>query len=280
MRNTANGTALLSTALDYRPRIIARRDTIESSRRLPEDLAHDLAQAGFFRIFLPAAYGGLDLTPMDGIAVIEELAKADASVAWCVWNGNTHWTAAQLSAEAARAIHDDPTSSRPHTRPLWSRHVVDVGFRLTGRCPGQRLRAREVDGPCRWCMTEASRVLHRPGVRNPLHASAPSSNVGPILDCLEQVESLAAPSSRNDLGGRGPDEGFGVSSCGGRDSRWIACFESATLLKISAPDALGRDLGEEAPTRLSQDALVGVKCSLKRRCLASHAFTSCVLWVP
>ena len=121
MRNTANGTALLSTALDYRPRIIARRDTIESSRRLPEDLAHDLAQAGFFRIFLPAAYGGLDLTPMDGIAVIEELAKADASVAWCVWNGNTHWTAAQLSAEAARAIYDDPdVITANSTRPLWS----------------------------------------------------------------------------------------------------------------------------------------------------------------
>jgi indole-3-acetate monooxygenase len=134
MRNTANGTALLSTALDHRPRIIARREIIESSRRLPEDLAHDLAVAGFFRIFLPAAYGGLDLTPMDGIAVIEELAKADASVAWCVWNGNTHWTAAQLSAEAARAIHDDPdVITANSTRPSGQAHVVDGGFRLTGR---------------------------------------------------------------------------------------------------------------------------------------------------
>src|SRR4029453_18459968 len=99
MRNTANGTALLSTALDYRPRIIARRDTIESSRRLPE-----------------------------------ELAKADASVAWCVWNGNTHWTAAQLSAEAARAIHDDPdVITANSTRPSGQAHVVEGGFRLTGR---------------------------------------------------------------------------------------------------------------------------------------------------
>src|SRR5436190_21188220 len=134
MRNTANGTALLSTALDYRPRIIARRDIIESSRRLPEDLAHDLAQAGFFRIFLPAAYGGLDLTPMDGIAVIEELAKADASVAWCVWNGNTHWTAAQLSAEAARAIHADPdVITANSTRASGQAHIVPEGFRVSGR---------------------------------------------------------------------------------------------------------------------------------------------------
>ena len=71
---------------------------------------------------------------MDGIAVIEELAKADASVAWCVWNGNTHWTAAQLSAEAARAIHDDPdVITANSTRPSGQAHVVDGGFRLTGR---------------------------------------------------------------------------------------------------------------------------------------------------
>ena len=91
------GAALLGAARDFRARIVSQRDSIEASRRLPEDLARDLARAGFFRIFLPAAYGGLDLTPMDGAAVFEELAKADASVAWCVWNGNTHWTAAQLS---------------------------------------------------------------------------------------------------------------------------------------------------------------------------------------
>ena len=134
MRDTANGAALLATVHDYQPRIIACRDAIETSRRLPRDLACDLARAGFFRIFLPAAYGGLDLTPMDGIAVFEELAKADASVAWCVWNGNTHWTAAQLSPEAAHAIHDDPdVITANSTRPSGQANVVDGGFRLTGR---------------------------------------------------------------------------------------------------------------------------------------------------
>ena len=33
-------------------------------------------------------------------------------------------------------------------------------------------------------------------------------------------------------------------------------------------------------TRFSQDALVGVKCSLKRGCFSSQALTSGVLWVP
>lgn len=134
MHDLANGTALVATARDFRPRIVAQRDAIETCRRLPQDLARDLARAGFFRIFLPAAYGGLDLTPMDGIAVFEELAKADASVAWCVWNGNTHWIAAQLSPEAAHAIHDDrDVITANSTRPSGQAHVVEGGFRLTGR---------------------------------------------------------------------------------------------------------------------------------------------------
>jgi alkylation response protein AidB-like acyl-CoA dehydrogenase len=128
------GAALLGAARDFRARIVSQRDSIEASRRLPEDLARELARAGFFRIFLPAAYGGLDAAPMDGIAVFEELAKADASVAWCVWNGNTHWTAAQLSPEAAHAIHDDPeVITANSTRPSGQAHVTENGYRVSGR---------------------------------------------------------------------------------------------------------------------------------------------------
>lgn len=134
MGDTANGAELLATARELRPRILSQRDAIEASRRVPEDLARELARAGFFRIFLPAAYGGLDLTPMEGIAIFEELAKADASVAWCVWNGNTHWTAAQLSPEAAHAIHDDgDVVTANSTRPSGQAHVVENGYRVTGR---------------------------------------------------------------------------------------------------------------------------------------------------
>ena len=97
MPGTGTDRALLEVARTFRPRIFAERDRIESSRRLPEDVTRELACAGFFRIFLPEAYGGLDLTPMEAMEVFEELARADASVAWCIWNGNTHWTAAQLS---------------------------------------------------------------------------------------------------------------------------------------------------------------------------------------
>jgi hypothetical protein len=134
MPDTQIGAALLEAARAFRPRIIADRDRIEASRRIPEDLAQELARAGFFRLLLPEAYGGLDLTPMAAMEVFEELAGADASVAWCVWNGNAHWTAAQLSPEAARTIHADPdVITANSTRSSGQAHIVPDGFRVSGR---------------------------------------------------------------------------------------------------------------------------------------------------
>ena len=134
MPDRGTGAALLEAAKTFRSRILAERDHIEAARRIPEDLARDLAHAGFFRIHLPEVYGGLDLSPMQAMEVFEELARADASVAWCVWNGNTHWTAAQLSSETARTIHADPdVVTANSTRASGRAHVVDGGYRVSGR---------------------------------------------------------------------------------------------------------------------------------------------------
>jgi alkylation response protein AidB-like acyl-CoA dehydrogenase len=48
MLDTGTGAALQEAARAFRPRILAERDDIEASRRLPEDLARDLGRAGFF----------------------------------------------------------------------------------------------------------------------------------------------------------------------------------------------------------------------------------------
>jgi alkylation response protein AidB-like acyl-CoA dehydrogenase len=116
------------------PRILAERELIEAERRLPEELVRELAQAGFFRIFLPAAYGGLDLTPMAAAEVLEELARADASVAWCVWNGNTYWTTVRWAKEVGQAIFADPdTILANSTRPSGRAVIVEGGYRVSGR---------------------------------------------------------------------------------------------------------------------------------------------------
>src|ERR1700752_1007949 len=136
MPETETGAAVLEVARSLRARILAERDRIEASRRLPDDIARELSHAGFFRIFLPAAYGGLDLTPMEGLEIFEELARADASVAWCVWNGNTHWIAAQLLPEAAQTIHAAPeivTANTPALAARLASSTADSASRADGR---------------------------------------------------------------------------------------------------------------------------------------------------
>jgi alkylation response protein AidB-like acyl-CoA dehydrogenase len=125
---------LLEAARVLRPRILAERDEIEAGRRVPEALAREMAHAGFFRLFLPAAYGGLDLGPGEAMEVFEELARADASVAWCVWNCNVNWTTAQLVQEVAEELFADPKMILANsTRPTGRAEVVEGGYRVSGR---------------------------------------------------------------------------------------------------------------------------------------------------
>ena len=125
---------LMESARAFRPRILAERDRIEADRRLPEELTQELARAGFFRIFLPSGYGGLDLAPQEAMEILEELAGADASVAWCVWNANVHWTTARLSRDVAHTVFADPDMILANsTRPSGRADVVAGGYRVSGR---------------------------------------------------------------------------------------------------------------------------------------------------
>jgi alkylation response protein AidB-like acyl-CoA dehydrogenase len=64
------------------PEIGARAEEIEQARAVPRDLADKLRSAGVFRRYVPRSHGGDELWPDEGLTVIEELARADASVAW------------------------------------------------------------------------------------------------------------------------------------------------------------------------------------------------------
>ena len=64
------------------PEIEARAEEIEQAREVPRDLAEKLRSAGVFRRYVPRSHGGDEMWPDEGLTVIEELARADASVAW------------------------------------------------------------------------------------------------------------------------------------------------------------------------------------------------------
>src|SRR3984885_6717611 len=64
------------------PEIRERAEEIEQARAVPRDLAEKLRSAGVFRRYVPRSRGGDEMWPDEGLTVIEELARADASVAW------------------------------------------------------------------------------------------------------------------------------------------------------------------------------------------------------
>jgi alkylation response protein AidB-like acyl-CoA dehydrogenase len=71
-------------AREYAPELAAAADEIERRRGLPEPVVATLAERGFFRLLLPRLLGGAELLPARFVPVIEEIAKADASAAWCL----------------------------------------------------------------------------------------------------------------------------------------------------------------------------------------------------
>src|SRR5688572_3423314 len=78
------GEALVAAACRLRPSIEAAADEIERERRLPERLVAALYDARLFHALVPASLGGLELHLLAFVRAVEELARADGSVAWCV----------------------------------------------------------------------------------------------------------------------------------------------------------------------------------------------------
>ena len=51
---------------------------------MPADLVDALHEARLYRMLVPRSYGGEEISPVDYVQAIEEIAKADASTAWCI----------------------------------------------------------------------------------------------------------------------------------------------------------------------------------------------------
>jgi alkylation response protein AidB-like acyl-CoA dehydrogenase len=74
----------IANARAMAPVIAAAAPRIEADRELPADLVTALHEARLWRMLLPRAYGGDEVSPVDYVQAIEEIAKADASTAWCI----------------------------------------------------------------------------------------------------------------------------------------------------------------------------------------------------
>jgi indole-3-acetate monooxygenase len=129
------GSEYLRRARELGPALDAAADEIEQRRELPETIVEALVEQGLFRLLLPRLLDGAELPPARYVEVIEEVAKHDASTAWCLGQAcGCTMTAAYLEPEAACEIFGGKRGIVAWGPPGSSAeaHAVPGGFRLTG----------------------------------------------------------------------------------------------------------------------------------------------------
>jgi len=116
------------------PAIRDAADAIERDRRLPDDLAHALMQAGIFRMGVPQSYGGPELDPMGQVRVVEELSRIEGSVGWLSMISSAgSFLAAFLEPPVAQRLFAATDSVvAGNLRPPQRADAVNGGYRVNG----------------------------------------------------------------------------------------------------------------------------------------------------
>lgn len=128
------GETILARVRALAPAIAEASDVIDRSNQLPASLADTLRAQGLFRLVQPRDYGGVELDPPSLVQVVEEVAKHDASTAWCLGQNNIcAYVAAFLPPDAAKTIFTPDTGLVAWGPGPAQAQVVPGGYRLTGK---------------------------------------------------------------------------------------------------------------------------------------------------
>lgn len=135
---SSTGEKLIAAAKAIAPVIREAAGTIEQTKRLPQHVFEAIADAGLFLTMIPKAAGGYELDFPSFARILETVALADASAAWCVSQGSifSGTYAARMPVAVARKLFiDTPRAVAANTpTPTAKAVVVEGGYRVTGRC--------------------------------------------------------------------------------------------------------------------------------------------------
>jgi alkylation response protein AidB-like acyl-CoA dehydrogenase len=124
----ANARALSSYLRD-------KATEIDEARRLPEEVAARLRDAGMFRLMMPKDWGGPELSTVEQVEVVEEISRANPSAGWCVMIGcDSGFYAGYLDDAAARKLYprlDMATAGMVF--PGGRADRVEGGYRVNGQ---------------------------------------------------------------------------------------------------------------------------------------------------
>jgi len=145
------------------PLIEAAAPRIEADRELPPELLEAIYKARLIRALIPHAIGGDEAPPETYVRMMEVIARADASTAWCIGQASgCSMAAAYVAPEVARTIWGprDASLAWGSVGPDQVAEVVDDGYRVNGVWPfasggrhatwfGGHCKVRERDGSIR-----------------------------------------------------------------------------------------------------------------------------------
>lgn len=138
LAKTPNRVADYLAAIDrVAPVVAEHRASFDQERRLPDVVFNALADAGLFRLWLPEALGGPELSPVAFMTIVEAASALDGSVGWLVGNGGGMSRAGGYLPEATvRDWFSDPRAFVvAATGAVGAAEKVPGGYRLAGRWP-------------------------------------------------------------------------------------------------------------------------------------------------
>ena len=125
----------IARARQLAPLIEAHAAETEAARGIAPAVLAALHEARLFRMLMPQSCDGMELEPATYVQAIEEIAKADASTAWCVAQGSgCSMTAAYLAPNVARDVFGDPGAVLAWGPTDGKQRAVAVegGYRVSG----------------------------------------------------------------------------------------------------------------------------------------------------
>jgi alkylation response protein AidB-like acyl-CoA dehydrogenase len=132
--NATPGVGLVERARAIAPLIAGEADAIERTRRLTPAVVGALIENGLYRALLPQSLGGSEAMPEIFMQMLEEIAKADASTAWCLGqNSVCAMIAAALDHDTAHEIFNTAPGILAWGAVAHEAHAVEGGYRVTAR---------------------------------------------------------------------------------------------------------------------------------------------------
>lgn len=132
--NATSGFGLVERARAIAPLIAGEANEIERTRRLTPDVVNALIENGLYRALLPQNLGGSEAPPEIFMQMLEEIAKADASTAWCLGQCSVcAMIAAALDHGTAHEIFNTAPGILAWGAVAHEARAVEGGYRVTAR---------------------------------------------------------------------------------------------------------------------------------------------------